>query len=118
MIIALCALVCLVVFLGIAFVAVYVQIIRPMQQELRQTRAKQAEQEDMIARNAGATAGLYFANRREINELTRSLYSQGQKIAFVESYAFPVLPEVDEAPNTQRDKDECPKTIRSNRGTV
>jgi hypothetical protein len=114
-IIALCFLACLVVFLSIAFVAVYFQIIRPMREQL-------SKQADVIARNAGATIGLYMVNRREINGLSRSVYSQGQKLAFVESYAVPdpvrLLLSCDTAPDTDRKIEPCPSTKRSNREKV
>lgn len=119
MIIALCVLACIVVFLAIAFVALYVQIVRPMRERMTAIQTKQAEQEDTIARNARASVGLYFFNRHETNAIAHVLYSQGQKIAFVESCldakVDPLLLACDDAPITSRDIESCPNTKRSNR---
>jgi hypothetical protein len=110
-------------FLSIAFVAVLFCIVLPMREELAKTKAEQSEQrarqdehEDTIARNAGATIGLYMVNRREINELSKSVYTLTQRFAYVESQACPELPEVVDGPITKRQgTDECPVTSRSER---
>lgn len=87
MIIALCLLGSLVVFLLVALLALYTQVIRPMKEQL-------VRQDDTIARNAGAAVGLYFAQCREINQLAN-------KVELVEAYVVPVVP-VEEAPITVR----------------
>ena len=110
-------------FLSIAFVAVLFCIVLPMSEELAKTkaeqneqRAKQDEQGDTIARNAGATIGLYFVGRREVNELSKSVYAMRQRFAYVESQACPELPEFGNGPITARQgPDECPTTARSER---
>jgi predicted hydrocarbon binding protein len=95
------------VFLAIIVAALYFQVIRPM-------RAEQAQQKDTIARNAGATIGLYFAQRREINECTRFVRSFKPQLALATPDAS-----VDEKPTTERTQvksnDECPATQPSNR---
>jgi predicted hydrocarbon binding protein len=96
-----------VVFLAIVVVALYFQIIRPMQTE-------QAQQKDTIVRNAGATIGLYFAQRREINECTQFVRSFKPQLALATSDVLG-----DEDPTTERMQvkpiDECPPTQPSNR---
>lgn len=97
MIIALCVLGSLVVFLSIAFIAVYVQIIRPMREQLAQVRKKQVVHEDTIERNAKSTIGLYMVACKEIAAMET-------KVAFVEAYSVPVLPAAEDAPPTIRSK--------------
>jgi hypothetical protein len=82
-------------FVTIAFVAVVFNIVLPMRDELALSKQEQQKQADIIARNAGATVGLYVANCREINKLAG-------KVAFVEAYTVPVLPEIEKAPPTVR----------------
>jgi predicted hydrocarbon binding protein len=98
------------VFLAIVVAALYFQIIRPMQ-------AEQAQQKDTIARNAGATIGLYFAQRREINECTQFVRSFKPRLALANSGSS-----IDEEPTTERTQvkpiDECPPTQPSNREGV
>lgn len=109
-------------FLSIAFVAVLFSIVLPMREKLAKTeteldelRAKQAEHEDTIARNAWATIGLYMVNRREINELSKSTYAFGQKLAYVESTTGNAF-DFDAAPITEkRTTIEAPITSRSGR---
>ena len=109
-------------FLSIAFVAVLFSIVLPMREKLAKTeteldelRAKQAEHEDTIARNAWATIGLYMVNRREINELSKSTYAFGQKLAYVESATGNAF-DFDAAPITEkRTTIEAPITSRSGR---
>ena len=109
-------------FLSIAFVAVLFSIVLPIREKLTKTeteldelRAKQAEHEDTIARNAWATIGLYMVNRREINELSKSTYTFGQKLAYVESATGNAF-DFDAAPITEkRMTTEAPITSRSGR---
>ena len=109
-------------FFAVAFVAVLFSIVLPMREKLAKTqteldelRAKQAEQEDTIARNAWASIGLYMVNRREINELSKSTYAFGQKLAYVES-ATGSRVDIDAAPITEkRTTIEAPITSRSGR---
>lgn len=88
MIFALCLLGAGFVFLAIVVGLLYFQIIRPMQRQL-------AEQNDTIVRNAEASVNLYFVQCRELNALQ-------SKVAFVEAYTVPILPEVEKAPITAR----------------
>lgn len=109
-------------FFAVVFVAVLFSIVLPMrerlaesQAEIEELRAKQTEQEDTIARNAWATIGLYMVNRREINELAKSTYAFGQKLAYVESTTGSVF-DADAAPITERRATiEAPITSRSGR---
>ena len=109
-------------FFAVAFVAVVFSIVLPMREKLVESqtkldelRAKQVEQEDTIARNAWATIGLYMVNRREINELSKSTYAFGQKLAYVESATGSTF-NVDAAPITEkRTTIEAPITSRSGR---
>lgn len=95
-------------FLSIAFIAVLFCIVLPMREDLARTNAerdelrtkqeaqqrRQDEQEDTIARNAGASIGLYMATCRELHALQN-------KVAFVEAYTVPMLPE-DNGPTTEK----------------
>lgn len=109
-------------FFAVVFVAVIFSIVLPMREKLAESqaeieglRAKQTEQEDTIARNAWATIGLYMVNRREINELSKSTYAFGQKLAYVESTTGSAF-DVDAAPITEkRTGIESPITSRSGR---
>lgn len=109
-------------FFAVVFVAVLFSIVLPMreqlaesQAEIEELRAKQAEHEDTIARDAWATIGLYMVNRREINELAKSTYAFGQKLAYVESTTGSAF-DVDAAPITEkRTTTEAPITSRSGR---
>jgi flagellar biosynthesis/type III secretory pathway M-ring protein FliF/YscJ len=102
------------VFLTIIIAALYFQVIRPMQAEQVEQRKRQDEQEDTIARNAEATIGLYFAQRREINECTQFVHSFKPQLARATSDVS-----VDGEPITERTQvkpiDECPATQPSNR---
>jgi len=109
-------------FFAVVFAAVVFCIVLPMREKLAETQAeldelrgKQTEQEDTIARNAWATIGLYMVNRREINELSKSTYTFGQKLAYVESATGNAF-DVDMAPVTEkRTTIEAPITSRSGR---
>ena len=109
-------------FFAVVFVAVVFSIVLPMREKLAETqteldelRSKQAEHEDTIARNAWASIGLYMVNRREINELAKSTYAVGQKLAYVESTTGSAF-DADMAPVTERrTTTEAPITSRSGR---
>lgn len=109
-------------FFAVVFVAVLFSIVLPMREKLAKTqteldelRGKHTEQEDTIARNAWASIGLYMFNRREINELSKSTYAFGQKLAYVESTTGNAF-DVDAAPITEkRTTTEAPITSRSGR---
>ena len=109
-------------FFAVVFVAVVFSIVLPMreklvktQAELDELRGKQTQQEDTIARNAWATIGLYMVNRREINELSKSTYAFGRRLAYVESTTGSAF-DVDAAPITEkRTGIESPITSRSGR---
>lgn len=85
---ALCLLGASLLFVVIVLVALYFNVVRPMQ-------IRQIEQDELIAKNAGATIGLYTAHQRRLNLLS-------DKVAFVEAYAVPTLPKVEAAPITVR----------------
>ena len=107
MIAALSILGAIVVFLLVAFVAVYTQIIRPMREQL-------AKQEDTIARNAGATIGLFFSSRNEINKIAETVGMRNQPL--VHAATMPMFAASDDEPLTIRQLfDECPTTKRSSR---
>jgi flagellar biosynthesis/type III secretory pathway M-ring protein FliF/YscJ len=108
MIVILCLLGAAVVFLAIVVALLYFQIVRPMQR-------KQTEQEDTIARNAGATIGLFFANRKEINAMSVSVKRMSQRM-YTEPAACLALPSYDTEPQTDRlPVLEGPATARSAR---
>lgn len=81
-------------FVTIAFVAVLFCIVLPMRRELAEAKGEQARQEDTIERNAGASIGLYMSTCRELHALQN-------KVAFVEAYTVPILPE-DTGPTTEK----------------